>query len=400
MSVVQGEHYNQLLENERRMVVGLRSSLAAKERELTETVDRVLQEKVALAKVQGELAALRARCHTDQQHITSLQSKLSSLRAEGESRAGEETVRQLEVDQLRRQLHQLQATSEKQRETVSEAQREKQQLQATVSGLQTQITSLQKKTSRDREEVARLSEALANKEEEVAGLEEQLITLGSSPSHPTLPLDLLQAKLMRLYARYREAEVHRKALVFQKNYLKCQVDAFFQTQQAALIMMAEMGAPPATTNTRKYKSRGLRRMKTAVHVVMAAFRFQYVVRRRNQYIRSYSNRVEREKTAALTTRGHTSDGIRPATGIDAILGSYKPPSRPPTTRTAQAFPPPTTTTPGLRQSKRATPVSSSTKHAPHNYTSSQPTPQTEPSHPSTFIPSLARLQAKLNGAVH
>ncbi|CAI7993242.1 hypothetical protein GBAR_LOCUS1227, partial [Geodia barretti] len=56
----QGEHYSQLLENERRMVVGLRSSLAAKERELTETVDRVLQEKVALAKVQGELAALRA----------------------------------------------------------------------------------------------------------------------------------------------------------------------------------------------------------------------------------------------------------------------------------------------------------------------------------------------------
>ena len=77
MSVVQGEHYNQLLENERRMVVGLRSSLAAKERELTEMVDRVLQEKVALAKVQGELAALRARCHTDQQHISSLQSKVS-----------------------------------------------------------------------------------------------------------------------------------------------------------------------------------------------------------------------------------------------------------------------------------------------------------------------------------
>ena len=202
---------------------------------------------------------------------------------------------------------------------------------------------------------------------------------------------------MRLYARYREAEVHRKALVFQKNYLKCQVDAFFQTQQAALVMMAEMGAPPATTNTRKYKSRGLRRMKTVVHVVMAAFRFQYVVRRRNQYIRSYSNRVEREKTAALTTRGHTSDGIRPATGIDAILSSYKPPLRPPTT---PAFPPPSTTTPGLRQSKRATPVSSSTEHAPHRHTTSQLTPQTEPPHPSTFIPSLATLQAKLNGAVH
>ena len=77
LSLVQGDHYSQLLENERRMVVGLRSSLAAKERELTETVDRVLQEKVALAKVQGELQALRARCQTDQQHISSLQSKVS-----------------------------------------------------------------------------------------------------------------------------------------------------------------------------------------------------------------------------------------------------------------------------------------------------------------------------------
>ena len=57
--------------------MGLRSSLAAKERELTETVDRVLQEKVALAKIQGELAALRARCQTDQQHISSLQSMVS-----------------------------------------------------------------------------------------------------------------------------------------------------------------------------------------------------------------------------------------------------------------------------------------------------------------------------------
>ena len=73
---VQGEHYNQLLENERRMVVSLRSSLQAKERELTETMDKFLQEKVALAKVQGELVALRARCETDQHHISSLQSKV------------------------------------------------------------------------------------------------------------------------------------------------------------------------------------------------------------------------------------------------------------------------------------------------------------------------------------
>ena len=38
--------------------------------------------------------------------------QLSRVRAEGESRGGEESVRQLEVDQLRRQLHQLQANAE------------------------------------------------------------------------------------------------------------------------------------------------------------------------------------------------------------------------------------------------------------------------------------------------
>ena len=76
---IQGKHYSQLLENERRMVVSLRSSLTAKERELTETVDKFLQEKVTLAKAQGELTALRARCETDRQHISSLQSKVTSL---------------------------------------------------------------------------------------------------------------------------------------------------------------------------------------------------------------------------------------------------------------------------------------------------------------------------------
>lgn len=73
---VQGEHYSQLLDNERRMVVSLRSSLQAKERELTEAMNKFLQEKVEATKAQGELAALRARLETAQQHITSLRNKV------------------------------------------------------------------------------------------------------------------------------------------------------------------------------------------------------------------------------------------------------------------------------------------------------------------------------------
>lgn len=76
MLYVQGEHYSQLLDNERRMVVSLRSSLQAKERELTEAMNKFLQEKVEATKAQGELAARRARLETAQQHITSLQNKV------------------------------------------------------------------------------------------------------------------------------------------------------------------------------------------------------------------------------------------------------------------------------------------------------------------------------------
>ena len=182
--------------------------------------------------------------------------------------------------------------------------------------------------------------------------------------------------------------MHRKALVFQKNYLKCQVDAFFQTQQAALIMMAEMGAPPAHT----HKSRSLgNRFKVAAHVVMATYRFQYVVRRKNQYIRSYSSRVEREKAAALAG-GLGCDDIGRATGVDGILSSYQPTSHQPSPGMTSAFPPPTTTTISSRIGTK-----SSAKPL-HSHTSIQPT--TSQPHLSTFIPSLARLQAKLNGASH
>lgn len=48
------------------------------------------------------------------------------------------------------------------------------------------------------DEVVRLSEALAIKEEEVARLREQLISRDATPSHPTLPVDLLQAKVILL----------------------------------------------------------------------------------------------------------------------------------------------------------------------------------------------------------
>lgn len=46
----QSEHYVQLLENEKRKVLSLRSSLQTKERKLTEATDKYLQEVVELKK--------------------------------------------------------------------------------------------------------------------------------------------------------------------------------------------------------------------------------------------------------------------------------------------------------------------------------------------------------------
>ena len=200
---------------------------------------------------------------------------------------------------------------------------------------------------------------------------------------------------MRLYAKYREAEVHRKALVFQKDYLKSQVDAFFQTQQVALIMMADMGAPPEITS-KSSKSRGdpLRRMKIAVHVVTAVFRFQYVVQRKNQYIQSYSCRVEREY---ILVKQQRADGIRPVLGVHPAMSSYNTPLLP----TLSSFPPPTSMSPpDTTHTGTTKPVSKPPPHTSQPTVSTQPTGHSEHPHLSSLLPNLARLQAKLSGTVH
>ena len=207
---------------------------------------------------------------------------------------------------------------------------------------------------------------------------------------------ILSLQLVRLYRKYRKAEVHRKALVFQKNYLNSQVDAFFQIQQVALIMMTNMGAPPADTTKSKSNRSSLHRLKIAVHAVMAVFRFHYVVRRKNQYIQSYENRVEREKAAAFV--GHQkTEHIRPTTCIGTASNYHSPPLHYPM---YPSFPPPTTThviTPGPIVTDSTKPTPSHTLPA---HVHSQPTSHNEQPQLSTFLPSLARLQAKLSGTVH
>ena len=69
-------HYNQLLANENGMVISLRSSIQAKEHELTQIMDKLLHEKVNSAKAQEELAAVRARFQTAQHNMECLENKV------------------------------------------------------------------------------------------------------------------------------------------------------------------------------------------------------------------------------------------------------------------------------------------------------------------------------------
>ena len=96
------------------------------------------------------------------------------------------------------------------------------------------------------------------------------------------------------------------------------MDAFFQTQQTALVMMADMGAPVARAPKARPHLYPLLKFKTAVHVVIAAMRFQYVVRRKHQYLQSYSNKIERQKSSmshtATGTMSSTSATVAPASG--------------------------------------------------------------------------------------
>lgn len=112
---------------------------------------------------------------------------------------------------------------------------------------------------------------------------------------------------MRLFALYRQAEVHRKALIVQKRYLQCQVDAFFQTQQSALLMMADMGAP-VDLNCHPPKSkypRGYARFKAAGCAIVATFRFQYILKRKMHHLRSHINKLQRlaQKSSPAHVRG-------------------------------------------------------------------------------------------------
>lgn len=100
---------------------------------------------------------------------------------------------------------------------------------------------------------------------------------------------MLCLQALELYEKYRQAELHRKSLAFQKLYLQCHLDAFYQTQQVALKMMSDMGAPisagPSFPPPSKYP-RPYARFRAIAAAVRATIRFRYICRRKSEYLQS------------------------------------------------------------------------------------------------------------------
>ena len=82
--------------------------------------------------------------------------------------------------------------------------------------------------------------------------------------------------------------------MFQKHYLQCQVDAFYQTQQAALMMMADMGAPVDSRPKTPFSKfpRPYARFRAVGCVVVATLRFQYVRRKKLHYLKSKAAKLQ------------------------------------------------------------------------------------------------------------
>lgn len=140
-------------------------------------------------------------------------------------------------------------------------------------------------------------------------------------------------------------------------------------------MMADMGA--GVTRTKGHRYSCMPKFKIVIHVVTAALRFQYVVRRKHQYIQSYSTKLEREKTNTAIN-GRCMQSSTRSTNSYQHTPRVSAPSRP-------ALHVPTKS--ASHPKSKSVPERSSHK--------TKPTVQ-EAAQLSAHIPSLRRLQFKLN----
>ena len=92
-------------------------------------------------------------------------------------------------------------------------------------------------------------------------------------------------QLIEIFLKYREASERCKCLMYQKDYLVKQMNTFYQTEQAALIMIKEMGisvdwSPRPTIH--HSSNRHSTRFRVVTFVILAAIRLPLLCKRRQQ----------------------------------------------------------------------------------------------------------------------
>ena len=94
---------------------------------------------------------------------------------------------------------------------------------------------------------------------------------------------MLFLQLIEIFIKYREAAERCKSLMYQKDYLVKQLNTFYQTEQAAFIMIKEMGISVddwLPRPTLQCSSGSTQKFKVIAYVVLATIRFPLLCKRR------------------------------------------------------------------------------------------------------------------------
>ena len=135
----------------------------------------------------------------------------------------------------------------------------------------------------------------------------------------------LPLQFRQLRVRVCQLEWRCKSLVFQKRYLKCEVDAFYHTQQASLMLLKDMGAsvPAHIRSTSAHvsfggtRTRGRQRFRVAARAIVAAVRLRYLYRKRSRHRTPAARSSTGSRENARGTESHTSQ-------LPASLSEHRP----------------------------------------------------------------------------
>ena len=129
-------------------------------------------------------------------------------------------------------------------------------------------------------------------------------------------------QIQKLYARYIRAEKYRKSLVYQKKYLVLLVGEFRTNETTILAMIAKMGAYPSYHEPTSRFSTAFTKFRSAVRVVVAINRMQFLVEKTKKSVRQVMETVDSKSNSHRIT--HSS---KKSVYHDGQYNSHRPISR-------------------------------------------------------------------------